>query len=134
MEDLEIFKDRTLMVVDDSIFIRRQLVQFFEGELGMKVIREAENGKLAVDALDECDPDIITLDLTMPEMDGPTALGLILEKKPSAKVIVVTASIGPKVLQCMEMGAITYIDKPLQLQEKFWKEGLMETIRDVLSK
>ena len=78
------------MVVDDSVVVRGLIARWIDEEDAFEVITTAANGKAAVDALDRVEPDIVLLDLEMPEMDGITALPRLLSRRPGLKVIVVS--------------------------------------------
>ena len=76
-----------LLIVDDSALMRRQLMTLFQAE-GDFEIRQARNGDEAVRENREFQPDVVTLDINMPEMDGLTALSLIMAERPVAVVMV----------------------------------------------
>ena len=76
-----------LLVVDDSALMRKHLVQVFERQ-GDYTILAVRNGIEALQALDEFDPDVITLDINMPGMDGLTCLSRIMVQKPKPVVMV----------------------------------------------
>jgi len=111
-----------ILVVDDSKIIRRVLVNTLK-EAGHEVIAEAANGEEALKELENVAPDLVTLDITMPVMDGLEALKAIREKYPDLKVIMISAA-GQKnkVLQALKDGALDFIRKP------FEKEDMLETI------
>lgn len=103
---------RSILVVDDSPVIRMFIKNYLRGE-GAYEVREATNGQEALEAYRQSRPDLVYLDLTMPVMDGVTALGHIREMDPKALVIVVTADIQPKSIErVMGMGAIAVLKKP----------------------
>ena len=76
-----------LLIVDDSALMRRQLTQIFESA-GDFEISQARNGREAVEQNRVFQPDVVTLDINMPEMDGLTALSLIMAERPVAVVMV----------------------------------------------
>jgi two-component system chemotaxis response regulator CheB len=76
-----------LLIVDDSALMRRQLTTLFQAE-GDFEIHQARNGDEAVRENREFQPDVVTLDINMPEMDGLTALSLIMAERPVAVVMV----------------------------------------------
>src|ERR1017187_95990 len=76
-----------LLMVDDSALMRRQLMAVFQAE-GDFDIRQARNGEEAVRENREFQPHVVTLDINMPEMDGLTALSLIMAERPVAVVMV----------------------------------------------
>lgn len=114
---------RSALVVDDSSVIRMFIKNYLLGE-GTYEVREAVNGQEAVEAYRQSRPDIVYLDLTMPVMDGVTALGHIMDMDPKAMVIVVTADIQPKSIErVMGLGAIAVLKKPPV------KEKVLEALR-----
>jgi len=103
---------KKIMIVDDSSLIRKMLRKLLEKN-NYAVVAEAVNGKEAVDIYDSVKPDLVTLDVTMPIMDGVEALKNIKEKNPDAKVIMVTAAgQKEKVMEALKIGAAAFITKP----------------------
>lgn len=103
-----------VLVVDDAAFMRMMIKNILEKN-GHEVIGEAENGLTAVAQYKQCPPDLVTLDITMPEMGGLEALKEIMEYDPKAKVIMVSA-MGQiaMVKQAVTTGAKDFILKPFQ--------------------
>ncbi len=102
-----------LLIVDDSALMRRQLSTLFSEE-GDFEIRLARNGKEAVEENERFQPDVITLDINMPEMDGLTALSLIMAER-SVPVIMVSSLTEKGALATFEalaLGAVDYVAKP----------------------
>jgi len=115
-------KALNVLVVDDSIITIDKLTLMLT-ELGHKVIRTAETGNAALSAYRELRPDLVTMDITMPDMDGVQATRLILEEFPGANVIMATSHGQEKmVLAAIDAGAKGYILKPLR------REKLRESI------
>lgn len=102
-----------VLIVDDSALMRKHLVTFLEGEGGFDV-RTARNGVEALAALDGFDPDVITLDINMPEMDGITCLSRIMVQRPKPVVMVssLTEEGAEATLQALSLGAVDYVHKP----------------------
>ena len=101
-----------VIIVDDSRIFRKMLKAVFV-ENGHEVIGEAGNGEEVLEMLKTCTPDLITLDITMPVMDGITALQKIKEEYPSQKVIMVSAAgQKAKVIDSLKYGAADFIQKP----------------------
>ena len=102
-----------ILVVDDAEFLRVRISKMLV-ETGYEVI-EAENGQLAVNAYKAQKPDVVLMDIKMPEMDGLTALKEILSGDSSAKVIMLTA-LGQEsvVLEAIKSGAKDFIVKPFE--------------------
>jgi two-component system chemotaxis response regulator CheY len=102
-----------ILVVDDSIFIGKQLGQILTSA-GFQVVATAVDGQQAIEKYTELKPDLVTMDITMPVMDGVTALENILQVNKQAKIIMVSA-LGKEdvVKKCLLMGAKSFIIKPL---------------------
>lgn len=104
-----------VMVVDDSVVIRGLISRWIKETPGLEVVSTQRDGKKAVDAIEASQPDIVVLDIEMPEMDGLTALPLILKKKPGIKVIMASTLTKRNArisMQALSMGAVDYIPKP----------------------
>ena len=104
-----------VLIVDDSLFVAKQLGQILASE-GYEVIATAADGKEGLDKYKELCPnvDLVTMDITMPKMDGITALEQIMNFDKNAKVIMVSA-LGKEELvkKSLLLGAKNYIIKPL---------------------
>ncbi|MBO5145172.1 MAG: response regulator [Lachnospiraceae bacterium] len=107
----------TVMIVDDSKTSRSMLRNILV-EHGYEVIAEAENGQEGYEKYCELKPDIVTLDITMPVMDGIETLIKIKEYDVSAKVIMVTAA-GQKgkMLDAIKLGAAEFVTKPYETNQ-----------------
>ncbi|MEK7431862.1 MAG: response regulator [Cyanobacteriota bacterium] len=103
-----------VLVVDDAAFMRMMLKDILIKN-GFMVIGEASNGAEAVLKYQELKPDIVTMDITMPEMDGITAVREIVKINPNAKVVMCSA-MGQQamVLDAIQSGAKDFIVKPFQ--------------------
>lgn len=96
-------------------------------EEGYDVVGEASNGSEAISKAKELVPDIVTLDITMPEMDGVTALPEIIKASPSSRVIMCSAmGQQPMVVEAIKKGARDFIVKPFQ------KARVLQAIENVL--
>ena len=103
-----------LLIVDDSNVIRKA-VRKYTSKHGLEIVGAAGDGQQALDMFHEHRPEIVTLDITMPEIDGMTCLDAILQEAPETRVIIVTAlSDKSTALQALEKGALDYIPKPIQ--------------------
>lgn len=103
-----------VLIVDDAAFMRMMLKDILVKN-GFEVVGEAENGKVAVGMYADLKPDIVTMDITMPEMDGLTAVKEIKTAHPTAKVVMVSA-MGQQamVIEAIRAGAADFIVKPFQ--------------------
>ena len=103
-----------VLVVDDSAFMRKAIKEILEGDPDIEVVGTARNGKEAIEKLYELKPDVITLDINMPVMDGKEALAVIMERSPLPVVIVssLTTEEAPITMELLDMGAFDYVAKP----------------------
>ncbi|GAX90535.1 response regulator [Effusibacillus lacus] len=117
---------KKILVVDDAAFMRMMIKEILTKN-GYEVIGEAQDGKEAVDKYKELTPDLVTLDITMPEMDGLGALREIRRYDPNAKVIMCSA-MGQQamVIDAIQAGAKDFIVKPFQA------DRVLEAIRKVI--
>ncbi|HVE13699.1 MAG TPA: response regulator [Elusimicrobiota bacterium] len=106
-----------VLVVDDSPMIR-SLLKDFLGILGHEVVGEADNGTAALQAYAALHPDLTTLDLSLPDMDGLAVLQEIRAKNPAAPAILVTANTQDEVAaQARALGVIALIGKPFEISQ-----------------
>lgn len=117
-----------VLVVDDSIFVAKQIGQILSSE-GYEIVATAVDGKEGVDKYKDMFPnvDIVTMDITMPRMDGITALEQIMAFDKNAKVVMISA-LGKEELvkKALLLGAKNYIVKPLD------RKKVLERISSVL--
>ena len=107
----------SVFIVDDSRTMRKMLAGALK-EAGIEVIGNAGNGIEALEQLKTIKPDLITLDITMPEMDGLDALRFIKKDNPDQKVLMVSAAgQKEKVLEALKLGALDFIQKPFEPEE-----------------
>ncbi len=103
-----------ILIVDDAAFMRMMIKNILIKE-GYKVVGEAENGAQAVEKFKELNPDLVTMDITMPEMDGISAVKEIMKINKGAKVVMCSA-MGQQamVIDAIQAGAKDFIVKPFQ--------------------
>ena len=103
-----------ILVVDDAAFMRKMVSDALT-KGGHEVVGEAGNGVEAIARYQELKPDLMTLDITMPEKDGLAALADIMAADPSARVVMCSA-LGQesKVLEAIKLGAKDFVVKPFQ--------------------
>lgn len=101
-----------VLIVDDAMFMRKLLRQILEAK-GFEIVGEAENGLAAVKLYSELKPDIVTMDITMPEVDGIRAVELIRNDDPNANIVMCSA-MGQQdmVTRALQAGAKDFISKP----------------------
>lgn len=122
-----------LLLVDDSALMRKYLRAIFEDEGGFE-IRTARNGRDALEQIADFSPDVVTLDVNMPEMDGLTCLSRIMAEDPRPVVMVssLTAEGAMATLEALEIGAVDFIEKPdgtVSLNIGRIRQALVEKVR-----
>jgi two-component system, chemotaxis family, chemotaxis protein CheY len=107
-------KSPSVLIVDDALFMRTVLKDILTKN-GYDVVGEATNGYEAIDKYQELNPDITTMDITMPELDGIEALKKIMEINSDARIIMCSA-MGQQgiVVEAIKQGAVDFIIKPFQ--------------------
>ena len=117
---------KNILICDDAAFMRMMIKDILTKN-GYTVIGEAENGAKAVEKYAELKPDLVLMDITMPEMDGIQALKKIKEADPSATVIMCSA-MGQQamVIESIQSGAKDFIVKPFQA------DRVLEAVRKVV--
>jgi two-component system chemotaxis response regulator CheY len=116
-----------LLIVDDSLIMRRAIERTLAGSRFTEM-RVANNGRTAVQEFKDFQPDVVTMDITMPEMDGLTAIELILRHTPSAMILVVSALADKATaVEAVKRGASGFLLKPITAQ------SLEEALDDLLS-
>jgi two-component system chemotaxis response regulator CheY len=104
----------TVLVCDDALFMRT-MVKDILTQAGFSVVGEAENGQQAVDLFKKLKPDLVTMDIIMPEMGGIEAVKKIMEVDPQARILMCSA-MGQQalVLEAIQAGAKDFVVKPFQ--------------------
>jgi two-component system chemotaxis response regulator CheY len=111
---------RKLMIVDDSMIFRNRILRLAsaDGALGLAVVATAGDGEEAVEQARRHQPDFVTMDLTMPRMDGPACLAVLRSLLPESRVLVVSAlSDRATALKAMTRGAHGFLLKPFSDQQ-----------------
>lgn len=107
---------KRLLVVDDAM-IMRAIIKDTAKKAGWEVVGEATNGAEAVLQFRDLKPDMTTLDIVMPEMDGVEALRAIRGEDPQARVVMISAiDQRAKLNECIQLGALDFIVKPFDKQ------------------
>ncbi len=106
-----------ILIVDDSTYLRVMIKKILK-KLGHAVVAEANNGEEAIEAYIQHKPDLVTMDVVMPKLNGLMAVKKILQMDSSAKVIIVTA-LGhePMIRQAIKLGAKDFVIKPFKQDE-----------------
>lgn len=122
---------RTVLIVDDSSFLSKQIADFFATQLGFQVVGIGKDGNEAVEMHRRLRPDLVTMDLTMPNKDGKTAINEILAEFPDARILVISAVKGNAVLECLNRGAKGYVEKPLKFADSLFVEDFRQSVEEV---
>ena len=114
---------KEILVVDDAMFMRLSLKAML-GKNGFEVVGEADNGKKAIEMYQRLKPDIVTMDITMPEMEGIEAVEQIIQIDPKATIVMVSAmGQEDKIKRAIMKGARGFIVKP------FNEDKLVKTMK-----
>jgi two-component system chemotaxis response regulator CheB len=101
-----------VLVIDDSAYNREAIVQMLESDPGIDVVGRATNGEEGLKEAMTLKPDIITLDLEMPKMDGFTFLRILMNRQPTPVIVISSYSRKQNVFKALELGALDFIAKP----------------------
>ena len=117
---------KNILICDDAAFMRMMIKDILTKN-GYGIAGEAENGQIAVDKYNETKPDLVLMDITMPEMDGIQALKKIRESDPNA-VVVMCSAMGQQamVIEAIQSGAKDFIVKPFQA------DRVLEAVKKVI--
>jgi len=126
-----------VIVVDDSAFMRKSLSIMLESDPQIKVIATARDGKEAIEKIRELQPDLVTMDIEMPGMDGLTALGIIMKEMPLPVLMVssLTTDGAKATLDALNLGAVDFIPKELSfvsLDIVKIKEELVQKVKQIV--
>jgi two-component system chemotaxis response regulator CheB len=122
-----------VFVVDDSAVVRQVMTEVLSGDSGIEVIGSAPDPIFAMQKMKENWPDVITLDIEMPRMDGITFLKMIMEERPTPVVIcsTLTEKGAETTLQALSAGAVSIVTKPKSSLRDFLKDSAAELIGEV---
>lgn len=116
-----------ILIIDDSRMSRRMLRSILEG-IGHEIVGEAGNGEEGLALYQELSPDVVTMDITMPEMDGIKCLKEIMQEDSEAKVLMVTAAgQASRLMEALKSGAKDFICKPYE------PEQIINAVKEVLA-
>jgi len=116
---------KRVLIVDDAAFMRLSIRNILEKN-NFEVAGEAENGLVAIKKYKELNPDLVTMDITMPDMSGIEAVKSIVEYDPNAKVVMLSAmGQQPLIMEAIMAGAKSFIVKP------FKEEHVVQTLNKI---
>lgn len=123
-----------VLVIDDSAFNRRTIVKMLEALPNVEVIGYACDGEEGLRKVIDLKPDLITLDLEMPRMDGFTLLRIVMQKQPTPIIVVSARADDENVFKALELGAVEFVPKPSARVSPVLmdiREVLLEKVREV---
>lgn len=128
-----------IVVVDDSAFMRKALTMMLESDPGVKVVGSARNGEEGIAKVRQLKPDLVTMDVEMPQMDGLTALRRIMSSDPVPVMMVssITTDGARATLDALELGAVDFIPKQMSyvsLDIVKIKDELLAKIKNIVSR
>jgi len=107
---------KQILIVDDALIMRRRIREIAE-QAGWEVVGEAADGQEALSLYEQQRPDLVTLDIVMPKMDGVATLEKIRQLDPAARVIMISAvDQRAKLAECIAHGAIDFVVKPFDAE------------------
>ena len=123
--------EKTVMIIDDSKYIIGLLERFFVDKLHFIVVATALDGTNVLELYRQYRPNLLTLDLSMPDKKGVDVLKDVLEADPGANVLIISAVRSDAMLKCMTMGAKGYVEKPLRFSDLDFVSDFIETVKEV---
>ncbi len=128
---MEIVAVVKVLIVDDSAFMRKALTTFLSTDAAIEVVGTARDGQDALQKVMELNPDVITLDIEMPKMDGLAALQQIMKTKPTPVIMIssLTEEGAESTLKALEYGALDFFPKSLSTQQAVFTEELTKKVK-----
>lgn len=103
-----------LLIVDDSMIMRHMITKFLNNS-DIEIVGTAHDGEEALKMFEESRPELVTMDITMPKMDGLTCMEKMLGIQPETKIVVITAIMSKETRQeALDKGAVGYLTKPFK--------------------
>ncbi|MFK7827612.1 MAG: response regulator transcription factor [Oligoflexales bacterium] len=125
---------KTVVIIDDSHLIRKQLKKFFEEKMDLKVVAQGEDGEQAISIYRKFTPDLLTMDLEMPNKSGLEATEEIIKFDSKARILVISSNKeDEKITKALNLGAKGFIFKPLQFLDESFVDWVTDEVNDALS-
>jgi two-component system chemotaxis response regulator CheB len=122
-----------VLVIDDSAFVRRTLRTLLLSSRDIEVVGTAADGNEGLQAVEKHDPDVITLDLEMPRLDGFAFLRILMRRRPTPVIVVSSHTERQTVLRALELGALDFVAKPAKSASPNLKQIRGELVDKVLA-
>ena len=125
-----------VLIVDDSAFMRKALTTLLSGDTGIEIVGTARDGEEALEKVRALDPDVVTLDIEMPRLDGLATLQEIMKTMPRPVIMVssLTEEGAQATLKAMEYGALDFLPKSLSAQHDLFADELVKKVKAIARK
>src|SRR3954447_13590806 len=120
-----------VLIVDDSAFNRRSIAEILSSSASIEIVGRAADGEEALRMVSSLKPDVITLDLEMPKMDGFTFLRILMSRTPVSVIVISSYSQKENVFKALELGALDFVAKPDRYIDPELKSVREELLRKV---
>jgi len=120
------------VIIDDSSFIVLQLTKLLGERMGHHIVAVGRDGNEAVDLYRMHQPDLITMDLSMPHKCGADAIEEILDEYPKANIVIISSVRGNDILSAIQKGARGFVEKPLRIDEEEFRSDFVAAIEEAL--
>ncbi len=122
---------KRVIIVDDSKFIIKHLTEFYRDVMGYTIVATAESGEEGIELYKKYKPDLLSLDIVMMGMSGLEVVEEIITEFPDARIIMVSAVRTYEMLECINLGAKGYVEKPLQLYSEEFVKDFKDTLAEI---
>jgi two-component system chemotaxis response regulator CheY len=123
---------KNVVIVDDSKYILDMLVKFFKETMQFNVVGTGTNGNEAIELYRKHKPDLMSLDITMPNKDGAEVIDEVIKEFPDAKILIVSAVRGESLIDCVQAGAADFVSKPLTFHNPAFIKHFVEIVNQIV--
>lgn len=124
---------KTVAIVDDNKYAIDLLTKFFKEEMQFEVVGFGFDGNAGLDLYRKYKPDLITIDIVMPNKEGVTVIEEIIKEFPEARILIISGSQGDILIECMQAGAIDVIKKPLAFHDRVFREAFKDIVTRIFT-
>jgi two-component system chemotaxis response regulator CheY len=123
---------KTVVIIDDSKFVIDTLARLYTETMRFSVVGTSTNGDDAIRLYRKFKPDLLSLDIVMPNKDGVKVIDEVFAEFPQAKIMVISAVRGDTMIECLQKGIADYILKPLKLNDPEYVMEFEKVVRRVV--
>jgi two-component system chemotaxis response regulator CheY len=123
---------KTVLIVDDSKFIVDMLSKFFTETMKFCVVGTGKDGCEAIELFHKLKPDLMSLDITMPNKSGSQVIKELIKDFPDAKILIVSAVRGEPLIDCIQAGAADFVNKPLTFQNPVFVRNFQNIVNQIV--